>query len=204
MAIHRFLWKILSDYRLPRVFDLTEKRWLRFTLAGICLVAACALIVTAGLPDRAEATASGYLPNGLPIAPEIGGVAPALGVLSLDGQPFTSTLNKPHVINFWATWCGPCAFELPLLDSLQKQYPDVQIIAINMGEEAATVRAWLAANPLALTIALDPDQAAFRRYRVRGAPSTFFVDQSGVIRQIVYGALAPDGLESRLQSIRKD
>lgn len=187
-----------------RITRLVLNRWLRFTIAGLCCVAACAFVVAAGLPERAQTTASGYLPNGLPIAPEIGGVAPALGVQMLGGQPFTPALNKPLVINFWATWCGPCAFELPLLDSLQKQYPDVQFIAINMGEDVATVRAWLAEHPLALTVTLDPDQAAFRRYRVRGAPSTFFVDQNGVIRQIVYGALAPDGLESRLQSIRKD
>lgn len=169
--------------------------------AGLALLAAVLIILAAGLPDRAQATAIGYLPNGLPIAPEIGGVAPSLGVTTLDGKPFVLPQNKPLVINFWATWCGPCAFELPLLMALQQKYPDVQIIAVNMGESANTVQEWLQANSIALTVALDPDQAAFRRYRVRGAPSTYFVDRGGVIRQIVYGALPPDGLEFRLKSI---
>jgi thiol-disulfide isomerase/thioredoxin len=167
----------------------------------VCVIAAFALVIAAGLPDRARVTAIGYLPDGLPIAPEVGGVAPALTLFDLNGKPFSVPRNTPLVINFWATWCPPCVYELPMLDDLQKKYPMVRVIAVNMGENPDTVRAWLAQTPLSLPIALDPEQAMFQRYRVRGAPSTFFIDSAGVIRQIVYGALPPDGLESRVKTI---
>lgn len=176
-------------------------RTLKSLLAILALSVAAVILVAAGLPDRARATAIGYLPNGLPIAPEIGGVAPSLDILGLDQRPFPHRPEVPTVINFWATWCGPCIFELPMLDELQQKYPDVQIIAVNMGESVETVRAWLVDNPTSLSIALDPDQTTVHRYRVRGAPSTFFVDREGIIRQIVYGALPSDGLESRLKII---
>ncbi len=176
-------------------------RVLKSLLAILAFCTAVAVLVAAGLPDRARATAIGYLPNGLPIAPEVGAVAPSFSILGLDQRPFLHRPEVPTVINFWATWCGPCIFELPMLGELQRKYPEVQFIAVNMGENIETVRAWLVDNPISLSIALDPDQTTVRRYRVRGAPSTFFVDREGIIHQIVYGALPPDGLESRLKII---
>lgn len=155
--------------------------------------AAVFLILAAGLPDRSAVNAIGYAPSGLPIAPEVDAVAPPLSVQNLDGSTFALPVGQPAVINFWATWCGPCLTEIPLLGALAERYQGrgLQVVGVNMGESAAVVRAWVAALPTLprLRFVLDPGQVTFASYRVRGAPSTFFIGRDGVIQQITYGPL---------------
>jgi len=177
-------------------------RALRLAVAGCAFLAAIILVLNAGLPDRARAVASGYLPDGVPIAPEVGGAAPALAVNTVEGASYTFTPGTPLVLNFWATWCGPCAAEFELLNATFTQTSGVAFIAVNMGESADAVRAWLDIHPARFTIVRDHDAQTFNRYRVRGTPSTFFIDSKGIIRQIVYGPLSAAGLQSAVAALQ--
>ena len=70
-----------------------------------------------------------------------------------------------------------------------------------MGESAETVATWQHNFQLSFDVVIDPQRILFERYRVRGAPSTYFVDRRGIIRHITYGALTERELESALTEI---
>ncbi|MBI2104476.1 MAG: TlpA family protein disulfide reductase [Candidatus Omnitrophica bacterium] len=100
----------------------------------------------------------------------------------LDGPPvkLSDYRGRVVVMEFWATWCGPCRFSLPSLEVIYKRYRDrgMTVLLINEGEEAEVARKW-AEKRFTAPILLDRDQAVGARYRVRGIPRLFIVDQAG-------------------------
>jgi peroxiredoxin len=95
--------------------------------------------------------------------------------------------GKPIIVNFWATWCPPCRAEMP---SMQRAWvdladEDILLVAINVGEDAETVRGFRDAIGLNFPLPLDIDSEVAPRWPMRGLPTTFVVDPSG---RIVYKA----------------
>ena len=88
------------------------------------------------------------------------------------------------IMEFWATWCGPCRFSLPSLEVIYKRYRDrgVTVLLINDGETPEAVRKW-AKRRFTAPILLDQSQDVVKRYGVSGIPRLFIVDQRG---QIIY------------------
>ena len=103
-------------------------------------------------------------------------------------------------MTFSATWCVPCRTELPEFDAFAAENPDVPILAIDLQEDAATLKAFVERLQLrALMPMLDPDGAAARRYGVVGLPTAVFIDREGVIRHVeVGGTLTREHLRSDL------
>ncbi len=166
--------------------------------ALLCLAAAIALLVAAGLPDRANY--SGQIDSGgQAIAPEIGAFAPAWSASTLTGTlDLASLRGTPVVLNFWATWCIPCRVEMPDLQAFHEAHPAVRVVAINLGEARAAVVDWAAQFGLTFDVALDSDQSIATRYRLRGQPSTYVVSPGGVITSIFYGPTTRSALEAAL------
>ncbi len=164
---------------------------LRTIIALVMLVAAFVIVLAAGLPERAAYTGTSF--TGLiPIAPEIGAQAPGFTAATLDGGSVTLAARRGRtvVLNFWATWCGPCRVEMPDLQSLYKRAAgSIPIIAVNQGESPETVRAWADELGLTLTVVLDQTQELTRLYHVRGLPSTYVIAPDGIITHIFYGAV---------------
>jgi thiol-disulfide isomerase/thioredoxin len=99
--------------------------------------------------------------------------------------------GKAVILNFWATWCGYCVQELPMLRAFAKGHPNVYVIALNHLESTHQVRAYLAAHQLGgLSVWLDSTGDAFNNYLMTGLPATFFIDAHGYIRSYNFGALA--------------
>ncbi len=93
------------------------------------------------------------------------------------------------LINFWATWCGPCRQEMPLLDQIYQRYKGLgfTLLAVNVEEDSTLADRWLADMPVTFPVLLDRANAVSRLYDVTAMPSTVIVDRQGRIRYIHHG-----------------
>jgi thiol-disulfide isomerase/thioredoxin len=98
------------------------------------------------------------------------------------------------LVNFWATWCPPCVKEMPSMQRLQDNLAgkSFAVLAVNMGEDEKTVRAFLGKIPVDFTILLDRDGAALKRWKVFVFPTSFVLGPDGRIEYGLYGELEWD------------
>lgn len=125
-------------------------------------------------------------------APTLGFLAPDFTLADLNGQMITLSrlFGKPILLNFWASWCPPCRKEMPDLQAFHEQYKDqVIVLGINWAEDPETMRAFLERYDITYTNLLDRQGKAFVAYRLTGIPTTFFLDERGVIRGVWLGPL---------------
>src|SRR5205823_11663150 len=106
--------------------------------------------------------------------------------------------SKVVLLNFWATWCEPCKSEMPALQQLADELRDRPFLlySIDLQEEAQDVEAFQRQYNLRLYAILDANGDAVRAYGVRALPSTFLVDQHGILRLQRIGPLLPGGAET--------
>jgi len=126
--------------------------------------------------------------------------APEISVINIKDQvlfqlPFK---KEPHLIFFWATWCGPCSFELSRINRLIKKnkIPASRIVAISSGEKQELVQNYTQNKGYLFQVALDPDYSAAKTYRVTGTPTLVLINNDGKIDWMTMG-LSPS-LELRL------
>ena len=120
-----------------------------------------------------------------------GDIAPEFTAQLADGSTFTLSDGKGKVVllNFWATWCGPCVGEMPAFEKLHKEYgDDVAILAVNYMEDASTVDRFIDENGYTFPIAYDEDGTINMKYPSDGIPYTVILDKEGVIQYIYLGA----------------
>ncbi|CAM0997130.1 Redoxin domain-containing protein [Rhodanobacter sp. Root179] len=132
---------------------------------------------------------------------------PTLQLGDLDGRAMDveSLRGQPTMINLWATWCGPCRREMPVLAEAQRRMPQVRFVFADQGESAATVRQFLQAQQLTLQHVLtDENLQLSNYYNVRGYPTTLFIDARGRLRDTHMGELSRATLADRLQRIEAD
>ena len=114
--------------------------------------------------------------------------------------------GQPVIVNFWASWCGPCRAEMPALEQVAMRYADegVVVLLVNQGEGERTISGFLAEVGLTLPVLLDSDLNATRLYRVQALPTTFFIDREGRIQDLTIGGPMTDAyLSSRVLSLLK-
>ena len=95
--------------------------------------------------------------------------------------------GKIVLVNFWASWCGPCIQETPALVQLHHDRPDLTILAISIDEDPGAYRRFLQRFHVDYTTVLDPDQKVAKIYGTDGWPETYIIDRSGIIRRKVVG-----------------
>ena len=130
---------------------------------------------------------------------------PPLSLSSLEGQPVSLAdfAGKPTVVNLWATWCPPCRREMPALQQAQAANPDVNIVFVNQGEEAATIVAFLDRQGLALSnVLVDPQSSTGAALGHSALPTTLFFDAHGRLAGTRIGELSQATLTQRLASVR--
>lgn len=119
--------------------------------------------------------------------------APDLDLQNLDGKPVSllDYRGKVVLINNWATWCPPCRAEMPELEAYYQQQAssEFMIVAIDAGEPAEVVRSFVQEYDLTFEVWLDPNSLALTAFRNNALPSTYILDQEGVIRLAWSGAV---------------
>lgn len=183
---------------------------------AFCLLAACASEPTS--PQAAQPIVLADLPAGLgrgfptanvQDAAQAGGLlqagepAPDFALLLDDGRSLrlSDLRGQPVVINFWATWCGPCRLEMPELvkAALDK---DFVLLAVDVQEAPEPVAAFAAEFQMNFPVVLDTEGKVRSLYRAPGLPTTYFVGKDGAISSLVVGPLTPQALAERLAEIQ--
>ena len=123
----------------------------------------------------------------------MGALAPDFTVPSLEGGLVTLSTyrGRPVLLNFWASWCGPCRAEMPYFQAVYEEAEGegLALLAINVGEDRARVQSFVREQRLTFTVGLDLDGDVARAYRVGPPlPASFFIDREGVIRRIAIGS----------------
>jgi len=134
-----------------------------------------------------------------------GGRAPAFSLASRAGSQVSLAQYKGQVvmINFWASWCGPCRQEMPLLESIYKKYSKMgfTLIGVNVEPDSNAANEWLKATPVSFPILYDKDSKVSKLYDVEGMPSTVIIDRTGKLRKLHRG-YKPGDENEYLDSIR--
>ena len=175
------LWYHDDCFRIE-IHTLTHHTWMS---TGLLFAA----LLSAGAADAKDATLRPW-PAGQP--------TPALQLTGLDGQPWdVATLRgKVVVVNFWASWCGPCVDELPVLKGLAGR-DGVAVVGVNYKEPLDTIERFTQDHPLGYPVLRDRTGDAFKRWTPGVMPTTILVDRTGRARWRTVGEIPPDDTQLR-------
>ena len=143
-------------------------------------------------------------------APIVGHPAPEFTLQTAVGQTVTlseitsqdGSNSKPVVLNFWASWCGPCRVEMPNLQQASVKYNGrAAFIGINQGEDLSTITDFGNEYNVTYPLLIDPDNRVNLTYEVNSLPTTVFIDQNGIVREVVIGILSEAVLQRRVESM---
>lgn len=95
--------------------------------------------------------------------------------------------GKVVVLNFWATWCAPCVEELPSLMTMQRDLPEVQVLAVSVDEDRDAYRQFLTEHKISLLTVNDVAKHSSDLYRTYRWPESYVIDRNGVIRRKFIG-----------------
>jgi peroxiredoxin len=194
------------DRRLSRLF------------AGLLIGFAFGLALLEGVPSVQDSSARALLPHGdsealrVEHTPEsqqeaanrlsVGSPAPGFTLQDLQGNDvqLSDFLGNDILLNFWATWCGPCRVEMPMFERNYEEYRDQGfiILGINFDEPEQTVNEFQEEFGLTFPILLDPGGEVQHLYRIPGYPSSIFVNREGNVRRIHIGIMTESQLETYL------
>ena len=132
--------------------------------------------------------------------------APDFTLTSRDGRTVSLGQLRGQVvmINFWATWCGPCRQEMPLLDALYQRYSKLgfTLLGVNVEENSSGADAYLKETPVSFPILFDPKNQVSELYDVNAMPSTVLVDRNGQVR-FLHKGYKPGYEDEYLNQIRE-
>ena len=133
---------------------------------------------------------------------EIGSEAADFRLKDLEGREIQLKSLRGNVVllNFWATWCGPCRLEMPVIENLHQQFhgKGLRVFGVN-DEDIDTIREYVAEHEYSFPTLVDTDQQAMNLYRIRGIPTMVVIDREGKIVQYRLGLSRESDLRSWLK-----
>ena len=165
---------------------------MRSRLAGILAIVAAAALLLSGCGSLTAAAGS------RPTTAKIGDPAPEIDLKSVTGDQITLSKleGRPVLVNFWATWCGPCREEFPALVRMYKKYQDQGLVVLGVNYQDPNsdtgVLTFMKNTLVNFPIARDVGERVGRAYRVDGLPTSYFIDRKGVLRDVVVGGPMTD------------
>lgn len=181
-----------------------KRFWLKcsaalFVIAGVGLLAVFLLWWNPG-PAVLRFYQSSSVANG----PQIGLIAPDFELFDLEGNSvrLSETSGKPVVINFWATWCTPCVLEMPMIQRYyEAKSGSFEVLAVNADQAENDVRIFAHDIGVTFPVLLDPGGKIQELYRLRGYPTTLFLDAEGKLRSQHIGILDHPQLVTYLEQV---
>ena len=125
---------------------------------------------------------------------EVGRPAPSFTLQDMTGHEVSldDYRGKIVILDFWATWCGPCRVSMPMLDNIQQNYSGkLSVVAVNLQEPKGVVREYILAQNLHSTVLLDEEGSVGIRYGAESIPLQILIDQKGIVRYIAMGVKSP-------------
>ncbi len=132
-----------------------------------------------------------------------GDIAPNFRMQLTDDQGLylSDLAGRPILINFWATWCGPCRLEMPEIIHHSENSTDLLVIAINVQETREPISAFANDFKMTMPIVRDTDAEIRDLYQVDGMPTSIFINREGKVSAYRKGVMSPRMLEELLASI---
>ncbi len=157
---------------------------------------------TVALPDGANTT-------GRAVSSDIGRAAPDFLLQTPDGGELrlSDLRGKPVLVNFWASWCAPCREEMPEIVAAYNDRRDdgLVVVAIDLQENDAQVREFVREFGMEFPVVIDRSGQVGDSWRiggpVEGIPATYFLDESGIVRERALGPLTRETLRDKLETI---
>lgn len=134
----------------------------------------------------------------------VGVKAPDFELKTLDGKTvkLSHYKGKKVMLNFWATWCPPCKAEMPDIETFYKKAGnDVVILAVNI-DTSYDVKGFVEERDLTFPILLDDDNEVSKMYQVASIPTTYFIDQEGLISSKFMGPLQLEKMQTTIDSMK--
>ena len=135
-----------------------------------------------------------------------GKAAPDFALKNADGQNVRLTDLRGDVvmINFWATWCGPCREEMPLLDEMHARYSRVgfSLLGVNIDDDPRRAEEMIDALGVTFPVVFDADKKVSEQYDVSAMPVTILLDREGVVRYVHKG-YKPGYEDKYLEQVRE-
>ena len=107
------------------------------------------------------------------------------------------------MLRFWADWCKFCEPEMKLIDTVRQRHAGLEILAVNAGQDKATVDAFMKKLGVGYPAALDEDSKIAKSYGVVGLPTTFLIDSKGIVRGKIVGEADEAMFERHIQTLLK-
>ena len=159
-----------------------------------------ALGAVAALPLLAPPVADATITAAASSAP-----APDFSLAARGGSTVSLSKYKGQVVmlNFWATWCGPCRQEMPLLEAMYKKYKPMgfTLIGVNVEPDSKLADEFLKKMPVSFPVAFDTQSKVSQLFKVQGMPSTVIIDRKGNAR-VVHKGYRPGDENVYLDHIR--
>ena len=135
----------------------------------------------------------------------IGAIAPDFSVADLDGNPLhlAELRDRPVIVNFWASWCGPCVEEFPLLREAAGRHADEGLVVIGIvyRDRSEAARGFMSRNGATWRAAMDPGERVAEAYGILGPPETFFIGRDGRIAGRHLGQFSASSFDAQLAAI---
>ena len=163
------------------------------TVGSLFLLLGWRLVVSARGADLAGGVAAGEAP-----------IAPSFDLPLLDGGRLDSAAlrGRPVVLNFWASWCGPCEDEAPILQAASKRHPGLVVLGVNAQDFEGDARRFVKRQRLTYSNVRDGSGALLERFGVSGFPETWFIDRDGRLTQPpVQGAITERALADAIAAL---